>query len=1056
MTIHLKKTGLILLMSLMLFVTMNTFLVKPASAADEFDDMREKWKVTLTGGTAYNPLDPDIAAQLTALTAEANANWSTMDNSPGTYLWSDLNSTTNTAQITAGYNRIKSMALAYATTGSSLQNNATLLADILIALDWMYTNRYNENKTNVPNWWDWEIGAPLALNDIVVLLYDQLSTTQITNYMNAIEEFQPTITMTGANRVWESMVIGIRGIIVKSSAKLVLARDGLSPVFNYVTAGDGFYKDGSFIQHGNHPYNGGYGIGLIKDIADLIYVLHGSSWAVTDVDIKNVYSWIYDSFEPLIYKGAMMDMTRGRDVSRNYDQDHDSGTSVIGAIIRISQFAPTADAAAFRSMVKSWIEADTFHNFFANTAINFIVLGKEIVANAAARPELVKNYQFTGMDRTVHLRPGYGYGISMSSSRIFNYESINSENLHGWYLGDGMTYLYNNDLSQYTDYWPTVNPYRLPGTTVDTVTKSNSSGHDALSSKNWAGGTSILDSYGTSGMELDAAGSTLTAKKSWFMFDDEIVALGSGITNTDSRTIETIVENRKLNSSGSNAFTVNGTSKSSALGWTESMTGVNWAHLAGSVAGSDIGYYFPNGASVKGLREARTGKWSSIDGRATAPTTNMTSNYLTMWLDHGVNPTDATYAYVTLPNKTSTQVSSYASSPNVSILENSTSAQAVKETTLNVVGMNFWADALKWVQVGSTNFLSSDKKASVMTSETANEIEVAVSDPTQANTGTINLEINRSATSYISYDPGVTITQLSPTIKLAINVSGAKGKTFKAKLSFTAPPAGEITVDNTSAEFTGTWLSSIGLPNYYGSDYVYNASGTGTDKIRWRPSIVTEGDYDVYYRIPDGNISRASNAPFTVYYSGGSQLYPVNEQTAPGGTWILLGTHHFTAGTSGYVELTDNANSTYVNADAIKFVLATPSEIIIDNTSAELTGTWLSSTGLPNYYGTNYVYNNSGTGTDKIRWTPTILAAGDYQVFYWIPDGNVARATNAPFTVYYDGGSQLYAVNEQAVPGGSWISLGTHQFAAGATGYVELTDNANGTYVNADAIKFVK
>nr|AAG42262.1 putative xanthan lyase XalB precursor [Paenibacillus alginolyticus] len=1058
MTKMFKWTAMMVSLMLTVLVAVNAVSVPRAAAADEFDAMRDKWKVTLTGGTAYNPLDPAIAAQITAITDEANANWSTMDNTPGTYLWSDLAGTAaaDAGQLTSGHNRIKTMALAYATKGSSLQNDASLCSDILIALDWMYANRYNETKAKNGNWWDWEIGVPLALNDIVVLMYDQLSPTQITNYMNAVDHFQPTVTMTGANRVWECTVIGIRGIIVKSSAKLITARDGLSNVFNYVTSGDGFYKDGSFIQHGNHPYNGGYGIGLMKDLADLLYVLDDSTWEVTNVGIQNVYRWIYDSFEPFIYKGGMMDMTRGRDVSRYYDQDHDSGASIIGAIIRISQFAPAADAAAFRSMVKSWITADTTHDYFTHTSINFIVLAKEIVANASPRAELVKNYQFTGMDRTVHLRPGFGYGISMHSSRIYNYESINSENLKGWYLGDGATYLYNNDLTQYTDYWPTVNPYRLPGTTVDTVTKTNSNGHDQLSSMNWAGGTSILDTYGTSGMELDAVGSTLTAKKSWFLFDDEIVALGAGITSTDNRTIETIVENRKLNSSGTNAFTVNGTLKSNGLGFSESMTGVNWAHLAGSVSGSDIGYYFPGGSALKGLTEARTGKWSSIDSRASTPTTNVTSNFLTMWFDHGSNPTNGTYAYVTLPNKTSAQVSSYASNPNVTILENSASAQAVKENTLNVIGMNFWADALKWVQVGGANFVSSNKKASVMTSETANDIEIAVSDPTQANTSGINLEINRSATSALSVDPGVTVTQYAPTIKLTINTAAAKGKTFKAKLSYTAPPPGEIIVDNSSAELTGTWISSTGLPNYYGSDYVYNGVGTGADKIKWRPTILTEGDYDVYYRIPDGNAGRSTNAPFTVYYSGGSQAYAVNEQVVPGGQWIKLGTHHFVSGTSGYVELTDNANGTYVNADAVKFVLTVPSEIIVDNSDAELFGTWLFSTGLPNYYGSDYVYSNTGTGADKIRWRPTIPVTGDYQVYYRIPDGNTARATNAPFKVYYDGGSQLYTVNEQTVPGGVWMLLGTHHFLAGTTGYVELTDNANGSYVNADAIKFVR
>ena len=72
------------------------------------------------------------------------------------------------------------------------------------------------------------------------------------------------------------------------------------------------------------------------------------------------------------------------------------------------------------------------------------------------------------MDRVVALRNGFGFGISMSSSRIANYESINSGNLHGWHQGDGMTYLYiGNTENQFnSDFWPTVDPYHLPGTTA--------------------------------------------------------------------------------------------------------------------------------------------------------------------------------------------------------------------------------------------------------------------------------------------------------------------------------------------------------------------------------------------------------------------------------------------------------------------------------------------------------------------------------------------------------------------------------------------------------------
>ncbi len=134
------------------------------------------------------------------------------------------------------------------------------------------------------------------------------------------------------------------------------------------------------------------------------------------------------------------------------------------------------------------------------------------------------------------------------------------------------------------------------------------------------------------------------------------------------------------------------------------------------------------------------------------------------------------------------------------------------------------------------------------------------------------------------------------------------------------PPGPEVIVDNLAAEFTGTWTSSTAKPNYYAADYVYHLAGSGANKARWRPSITTAGNYSVYYRVPNGDSTRASNAPFTVYFNGGSQTYLVNEQSASGGIWLLLGTHNFAAGTAGYVELTDNANSSYVIADAVKFV----------------------------------------------------------------------------------------------------------------------------------------
>lgn len=67
-----------------------------------------------------------------------------------------------------------------------------------------------------------------------------------------------------------------------------------------------------------------------------------------------------------------------------------------------------------------------------------------------------------------------------------------------------------------------------------------------------------------------------------------------------------------------------------------------------------------------------------------------------------------------------------------------------------------------------------------------------------------NLTLNRSATSVISNDPNVTVTQLSPTIKLSINVSGSGGKTFNASLNLSS----SLASDNFDSYTTGNVLGN--------------------------------------------------------------------------------------------------------------------------------------------------------------------------------------------------------------------------------------------------------
>ena len=125
---------------------------------------------------------------------------------------------------------------------------------------------------------------------------------------------------------------------------------------------------------------------------------------------------------------------------------------------------------------------------------------------------------------------------------------------------------------------------------------------------------------------------------------------------------------------------------------------------------------------------------------------------------------------------------------------------------------------------------------------------------------------------------------------------------------------------------------------------------------------------------------------------------------------------------------------------------------IVDNPEATYEGTWGSDELTEGKYGPDINYHEAGDGSSTATWVPDIPQNGDYDVYAWWPDHEVF-ATNAPYTIYYNGGSETIRVNQQ-INGGQWNLLGTFSFATGTSGSVVLSDDADG-YVIADAIRVV-
>ena len=103
-----------------------------AARADEYDNLRLKWLDHLTMGTNANPSDPNYSGWIFSIASVAQNNWNSMrTNVSRTYLWNDLDQlSTNSADLTATYGRLRAMALGYAVRGSTLEGNGTTDAEL--------------------------------------------------------------------------------------------------------------------------------------------------------------------------------------------------------------------------------------------------------------------------------------------------------------------------------------------------------------------------------------------------------------------------------------------------------------------------------------------------------------------------------------------------------------------------------------------------------------------------------------------------------------------------------------------------------------------------------------------------------------------------------------------------------------------------------------------------------------------------------------------------------------------------------------------------------------
>jgi hyaluronate lyase len=796
-------------------------------------------------GTPESNARPEVAAKLAGIDRAARTRLAAMDDAGTGELFAGLPLGTSDANLTASFSNLCDIALATRTpgSGSDLDDNLEVQRRVIDGLVWLHDAYYgDQEKGYYGNWFNWEIGISTHVSKTLVLLADQvqayrpeLAQTYVATmdaYLRNGKDGDVDLDSrfhTGANladittnRILQGAVLGDDARIAKTLADQVTVFATIDPYDLRHGVTDGYYADGSFIQHHSVAYTGSYGRGLLTRVVQTIKILDGTTYARGEELVDAVRRWVRDGFAPLIFEGWMMEIVKGRAVSRTGTGYADVRT-IVEAIVDLADYAAGPDAAALRGYVKSIASTSP-------TALNptsFVspvsiaryadVLDDPAITPADLNPP-ARSVAFNAMDRNVHRRPGYAFALARSSDRISKYEYMNGENLLPWFQGDGAYYLYlaGQDQTQAygIDYFTTVSPYALAGVTAPVeqrktvpelygtpyydnpdhplnFTSSSESQNTYVyfpRGTNQHSGGATLGSYGVAGMVQShdvpyadkqkgilpddfVVYQNATATKSWFMLDDEIVVLAANVGDPAGRAVTTSVDARIA--APSDDVAISGVLRDGDAWSGPGTAAMAWLRYANESAGTAVGYVFLEPRQVAARLETVTRSRRVV--RTSNPDTQVTQQVFGVSIDQPAGAAPSSLAYALVPHASEGRLRSYADGP-LTVLANNRHVQAIKHTGLGLSAANVFASGRSEVAG-----LSIEGPASVLMQEGGGEVTVAVSDPTMEQ-ARVSIVLRGGPLAVVSADDGVRVRHVAGGTRVEYDTHQAYGRSLSVTL----------------------------------------------------------------------------------------------------------------------------------------------------------------------------------------------------------------------------------------------------------------------------------
>ncbi len=659
-----------------------------ASFADDIDSLKTRLvKEYLNGnGLAYGTIPDSAAIYLSQ--QQINGKWFDINyTETPTSVWSPMKHLW----------RLLSMAVAFNHSDSPTYKDTALLRGIIAGLDYWYANDGITIYNNAGESWYPDVGKPLVMGPLLLMMEARLDPALIQTGSNMMNVPSMTVawgTITGQNMIWIAEQTIWRGCLRKSLSDVNLGMNAIKNEIQ-ITTGDGIQPDFSFHQHDAQLYNGGYGVGFMQDVTFWVLMAQGLSFAFNTEKINILTGLILDGSRWMICHNDWDFSCGGREITRQ-------GWGKLGQMFKSN---------LMRMQTSRLAEQQAFVDY----------------TNGLNDSAFAGDKHFWCSDYHVRRTKDYNFSIRMCSFRTGGSEGQHGlENRKNSFVAFGAnTILRKGD--EYFGIYPLWDWCRIPGVTAPQPNPQYVDG--------WYRGTTAFvggvsdGKHGAVGFDLNWAG--VSGRKAWFCFNDEVAALGAGITCGENSPVYTSINQCWLRGS---VWTANDTGQGNTVA-----NGLRTLDQPRWVFHDSVGYVFPHPAQVTLKNETQSGSWNSINTQYSGAV--VTGDVFSLWFDHGLNPIGAGYEYIVVPGKSKEDIKAYSQHIPVHTLVNTADIQAVRHDSLGVTGIVFYTAGSVDVREGLT--LEVDKPCIVLLDESGLKYQVSVSNPmNEALSVNVNLVFN--------------------------------------------------------------------------------------------------------------------------------------------------------------------------------------------------------------------------------------------------------------------------------------------------------------------------